>query len=156
MLKAGDVMQTHVVTVPPELGVLDLEQKLAHAGVSGMPVVTGDKVVGVVSRADIVRSVATTEASAAATLAYYEDVGGARPEPAAAARMASERLANAKVADIMSREVVSVSPTTPVREVAQTLSGRNLHRVLVTDGGRLVGLVTTLDLVRAIADDRLH
>jgi CBS domain-containing protein len=48
-----------------------------------------------------------------------------------------------------------VSGERPVREVAQMMVARRVHRLLVTEGRRLLGLVTTLDLVRAIAEGRL-
>jgi CBS domain-containing protein len=48
-----------------------------------------------------------------------------------------------------------VSGERPVREVAQMMVTRRVHRLLVTEGRRLLGLVTTLDLVRAIAEERL-
>ena len=44
----------------------------------------------------------------------------------------------------------------PVREVAQMMVTRGVHRLLVTEGRGLLGLVTTLDLVRAIADGRIN
>ncbi len=55
----------------------------------------------------------------------------------------------------MTRELIAVASDQPVREVAQTMVSRGVHRVLVTAGRRLLGIVTTLDLVRAIADGRL-
>jgi CBS domain-containing protein len=56
----------------------------------------------------------------------------------------------------MTRKVVSVAGDRSVREAAQTMISRGVHRVLVTTTGRrLLGIVTTLDLVRAIADGRI-
>jgi CBS domain-containing protein len=57
----------------------------------------------------------------------------------------------ATVADIMSRSVISVSPDTPVEEVAHLLANRHIRRVPVLEGDRLVGIVSRSDLVKQIA-----
>jgi CBS domain-containing protein len=56
----------------------------------------------------------------------------------------------------MTTELLAVSGDRPVREVAQMMVARGVHRLLVTEGHRLLGLLTTLDLVRAIADGKLN
>jgi CBS domain-containing protein len=70
--------------------------------------------------------------------------------------MASEQVATKVVRDIMTAEILAVSGDRTVREVAQMMVTRGVHRLLVTEGGRLLGLVTTLDLVRAIAEGRIN
>lgn len=148
-------MQTHLVTVSPSLPLVEFELLLEREGVSGMPVVDGAELCGVASRTDLVRALANAEGSAEATLAYYREVGGAVPGPASAVRMASEQVAISVVRDIMTTEILAVSSDRPVREVAQMMVAREVHRLLVTEERRLLGLLTTLDLVRAIADGRL-
>ncbi len=155
MLRARDLMQSGVTTVAPGLPVTELEQLLAREGVSGMPVVDDGALCGVVSRTDVVRAIAAAESDAGTTLAYYQEIAGAVPGPSAAALMASERIAGRSVRDIMTRELITVAPDRPVREVAETMIARGVHRVLVTEDRRLLGIVTTLDLARAIADGRL-
>jgi CBS domain-containing protein len=155
MLRARDVMQTQVVTVSPSLSLAELELVLEREGVSGVPVVDYAELCGVVSRTDLTRTLADAEGSAEATLAYYQEVGGAAPSPASAGRMASEQVATKVVRDIMTAEILAVSGERPVREVAQMMVTRRVHRLLVTEGRRLLGLVTTLDLVRAIAEGKL-
>lgn len=155
MLRTQDLMSSGVATVRSSLPVTELEQLLVREGISGMPVVEDGELCGVVSRTDILRALASAEGNAGATLAYYQEIAGSVPEPNAAARMASERIAALTVQDIMTRELIAVASDQPVREVAQTMVSRGVHRVLVTAGRRLLGIVTTLDLVRAIADGRL-
>lgn len=155
MLRARDIMQTQVVTVSPSLPLAEFELLLEREEVSGMPVVDGAELCGVVSRTDLIRTLADAEGSAEATLAYYREVGGAAPSPASAGRMASDQVATKVVRDIMTTEILAVSGDRPVREVAQMMVNRGVHRLLVTEGRRLLGLVTTLDLVHAIADGKL-
>lgn len=54
----------------------------------------------------------------------------------------------ATVADVMSREVVSVAPATPIRRVVELMLGKTYRAVPVTDGGRPVGIITNTDLVQ--------
>jgi len=53
-------------------------------------------------------------------------------------------------------DLVTVSPDTPVTEVARLLVTRHIHRVLVTEGEKVHGVISTLDLVRLVAEDRLR
>ena len=155
VLRACDVMQSQVATVEPGVSLIRLEELLAQEKVSGMPVVERGDLIGVVSRTDIVRGLGKAEGAAEATQAYYRDVAGAELDAAAAARQSGERVAAMTVRDIMASEIVAVSPDDPIRDVAQVLVRGRMHRLLVTEGRRLVGIVTTLDLVRAIANGRL-
>ncbi len=120
-----------------------------------MPVVADAELVGVVSRTDVARAFAQATGSAEATLAYYQEIAGAALDAGVAARMAGERAAAMQVRDIMTTELIAVPGDRPVREIARDLLARRMHRVLVTEGRRLLGLVTTMDLIRAIADGRL-
>ena len=56
--------------------------------------------------------------------------------------------------DIMTREVISVAPETPLDEVVRLLTDRRIRRVPVLDGGRLVGLVSRADLLRLFTRTR--
>ncbi len=156
MLRARDIMQAQVVTVNPSLPLADFEVMLEREGVSGTPVIDNAGLCGVVSRTDLIRTLADAVGSAEATLAYYQEVGGAAPSPTSAGRMASDQVATKVVRDIMTTELLAVSGDQPVREVAQMMVNRGVHRLLVTEGRRLLGLVTTLDLVRAIADGKFN
>lgn len=155
MLRARDVMQSAVSTVEPGLSLAQLDEILVREGVSGMPVLEKGEVVGVVSRADVVRAFDQASGAAAATLAYYHDVAGAALDPGTVARMSAGNVAAKAVRDVMTSQIVSVSPDDPLREVARILVDRRMHRILVIEGRRLAGIVTTVDLVRTIADGRL-
>lgn len=57
-----------------------------------------------------------------------------------------------RVADIMSKEVVSVGPDTPVEEIAKILAEKGIKRVPVISEGKLVGIVSRADIVKAFAE----
>ena len=120
-LRARDFMQTDVLTVSPETLLLDIHRMFVEEEIHGAPVVDDDgKVCGVITSLDLLRPGA-------------DDVD-------------AERLT---AADIMTRELVSVSPNTPISEVAQMMREQHVHRVLVIENRELLGVLTTFDLLRA-------
>jgi CBS domain-containing protein len=56
------------------------------------------------------------------------------------------------VADWMTREVLSIRPDASLREACAAMVGHRVHRMFVTESGRLLGIVTSFDVVRAVAD----
>jgi CBS domain-containing protein len=106
-------MQTQVVTVSPSLPLAELELLLEREEVSGVPVVDDAELRGVVSRTDLIRTLADAEGTAEATLAYYQEVGGAAPSLASAGRMASEQVAAKVVRDIMTAEILACPASDP-------------------------------------------
>ena len=64
-------------------------------------------------------------------------------------------LAEHTVADAMSRWVVSVAPETSVVTAARLMTSSRIHRVVVLDRDRLCGVLSTLDLVRAVGQGRV-
>jgi CBS domain-containing protein len=151
---ASDVMVHQVFTVPPDLKVVDLEQELYANRISGAPVVDGSKLVGIVSRSDIDRLVSQERSRSAATASYYrqmdvpdgEETGGRDPASSAVASLQETR-----VREIMTPEVISVSPEDPISRVARLMVERRIHRVLVVEQGELQGLISSLDLVAVLA-----
>lgn len=156
-LKVSELMARDVHHVSPRLGVLDLDGELASRRISGAPVLDrAGKVVGIVSRSDIDGALARERSKAAAVAGFYVQTD---PEEAAAPRQSDDPMSTAleslramTVQDIMTKEVLSVAPSASVVEAAQLMRGRRIHRVLVIDDGALVGLLSSLDIVGAVAE----
>jgi CBS domain-containing protein len=154
-LRARDVMQANVLAVPPELTLAALEDFLLSKRISGAPVVEDGKVIGIVSRSDVVRCL-SLERSLSGLIA---DGLASSEEPASSVRLPTdveERLTAHTVRDAMVVDPVVVPPDAPIADVARLLHERHIHRVLVTEGATLRGVISTLDLVRLIAAGRLH
>jgi predicted transcriptional regulator len=136
-----------------------LEQEFIAQRVGGFPVIAQGRLVGIVSRSDVVRQLTVEHAVAAATSDFYRDETGFHEVPVETleqlADRVGERIEQLCVRDVMSRQLFKVAPDQPLRFVAQTMVDNHIHRVLVTDDDRLLGLVTALDLVRLVATGRL-
>jgi CBS domain-containing protein len=139
---ARDVMKTEVVSVGPETAVPELEDTLIGRHIGGAPVIEDGVLVGIVSRSDIVRYFSIQRSMA-------KLLGRTRASESARKHEADPHLT---VRDIMAEAVVTVAPETPIGDVAKRMVERHVHRVLVTDAGRVVGLISALDLARLIAE----
>lgn len=156
---ARDVMQSDVRTVEPDASLAQLEQLLIDAKVSGAPVVEQDRLVGIVSRADVVRALSEQHRRAESLVSFYADqadIGMSDVEfVARETQMVAERMAKLRVRDAMSETRIAVAPDAPLAEVAKQMDERGIHRVLVTEGDRLLGIVSSLDVVRLVSRGRL-
>lgn len=157
-IRARDIMQPDVVTVTPDMSLAELGDLLISKRISGVPVVEGGALVGVVSRSDFVRCLSLERSLAGLVADGVDDedfAPGGTPLPPSSPQLAKQ-FEGRSVRDIMVSEPVAVRPDTPVGDVARLLLARHLHRVLVTDGGRVCGIISALDVVRLIADGRLR
>lgn len=154
-----DVMRTEVRTVDPDVTLPDLERRFVAHRVSGFPVVRDGRLVGIVSRSDVVRQLSVEQTRAESISDYYrEATGDYHPEQdlEAIAERVGQRLEKLRVEDMMIRELITVGPADSLQEVARVLVEHGIHRVPVVDAGRLLGIVSTLDLVRLLAEGRVQ
>jgi CBS domain-containing protein len=154
-LLAAAIMERDVATASPRWTVTELERQLCEKKVSGFPVVDGRELVGVVSRADVIRQGAIEHSRAGEISDHFRRDDCDREEELRALveekRFAAERLANLRVADVMSPPTFVASPDMTIREVAELLIQHRIHRVPVADGAALVGIISTLDIVELVA-----
>lgn len=154
MLTARDVMQTRPRSVAPETTLTELQRTLLAERIGGLPVVDGDRLVGIVSRSDVVRRL-SVEQSVAEQVSEALGEGGDAAFLDRVGQQLGRRMEGLRVADVMSRPAVSVAPDAPLAAVARSLVEHGIHRLPVVEGDRLVGLISSVDLVRLIADGRL-
>lgn len=155
-LTARDIMHTGVHVVGPNVTLPELEREFLSAKVSGFPVVEDGALVGIVSRSDIVRQLCVERTLAQDTSDFYYDEAGFQESPLETfeqvADRVGERIERLRVKDVMVRKVHTVAADQPLKVVAQLLVDKRVHRLPVTHEGQLVGIVSTLDLARVIAD----
>jgi CBS domain-containing protein len=144
-MRAADVMVTKVITVGPDARVQDVAHILLTNRISGMPVVGGDgKILGIVSEGDLMRR---AEAGTGRRRSWWLTLLTGRE--GLAAQYVREHSRN--VADVMTRDVVSVSPDTPLQEIATLLEKHGIKRVPVLKDDKLVGIVSRANLLQALA-----
>jgi CBS domain-containing protein len=154
VMQTRDVMQTNIHTIRSSTSLAELEQLLLEHRVSGFPVVDAGALQGVVSRSDVVRALGVEHTYEEQLSDYYGTGGGAESIAQMGARIGA-RFEQMTVGDVMMKNIVSVSPDLPLSDVAALLVERGIHRVPVCEDGQLVGLLTSTDLVRAIAAGQL-
>jgi len=159
-LTAADVMQVAVKTVPSTMSLPELEDELIRAGVSGFPVVDQGELVGVVSRSDIVRQICSERDVAERTSDFYFDQQGFHETKMESfkeiADRVGERIEGLLLSDVMIKNPRTIPLDQPISEIARHFADHHVHRFPVTDHGTLVGIVTTMDLVRLIAQKRVR
>ncbi|MBI3928215.1 MAG: CBS domain-containing protein [Armatimonadetes bacterium] len=139
---AAEHMTRQVTTISAEATVRELAQLLSHRRLSGVPVVAKDgKVVGVVSQADIA-------SHAAHVWARRASPGGWLSHP-----FQEEPGCDTMVSDIMTPFVYYATENADALELADLMLEKQIHRVIVLRGEELVGIVSSLDLVRVFRDD---
>jgi len=159
MLIARDIMQAKPRSVSPETTLPELQRTLLSAKMSGFPVVQGGRLVGVVSRSDVVRQLSVEQSLGEVLSDYQREAGGENGDEAFLERVAQHlgrRMEKLRVADVMITSVLSVPPDAPLQLVARTLVDNRIHRLLVVEDGRLLGLISSTDLVRLVAEGRLE
>lgn len=148
-MQARDVMVSPVVTVGPTATVREVAQMLLERRISAVPVVDADnKVLGIVSEGDLLhRAESGTERSPSWWLRLL--IGDAQ--------LATDYVKShaIRVQDIMTRDVATAAPETPLHEIAVLLEEHRIKRVpIVNREGQLIGIVSRANLLQAIASAR--
>jgi CBS domain-containing protein len=146
-MRAMDVMTSAVITVGPDMAVQDLARLLSERGISGVPVVEDDRLVGVVSEGDLLHRAETgTQRRTARRRWRWFDAISAQQQARDYVKAHGRT-----VRDIMSRDVISADEETDLGEIAMLMETKRIKRVPITRDGRLVGIVSRATLVRAMA-----
>jgi CBS domain-containing protein len=138
-MKVSDLMSRGVLTASPDTPLKEAAQLLASKGISGLPVVDGTgAVVGVLSEADIVVK-AGSEAPRAGLLGWLVE-----PD-----FDFHDKIAAQTVGEAMSAPAVTITPGKQVHEAARLMVAESVNRLPVVEDGRLVGILTRADVVKA-------
>lgn len=182
MLRLRDIMSRDLVTLSPDLSLRDAMDVLTTQHITGAPVLSNHKVVGVISLTDLVEFAAAspgvpTERPDLTDIDDWENPGDLptddEPPSAFFAELwddagadVAERFAQTEgpewntleehtVGEAMNRKVSALPPDAPVDHAAAVMRRAGIHRVLVMEGPALMGVVTTSDIADAVADHRI-
>jgi CBS domain-containing protein len=186
MLRLRDIMTSDLLTVSPETSVREALELLGGRHVSGAPVISGGKLVGLVTGTDLMTFVAALPG--VPTQRETQDESGDWPDPSVEADVENEResasafyselwddvgadvtervasvegpewnmLEEHDVSEVMtSLPLVTLGPDADVEEAADLMKEKGIHRILVTDGHSLLGVVSALDVAKAVAERKL-
>lgn len=185
-------MTVDPVTIDPQATLREAAELLASEHVSGLPVIAGSELVGVISVTDLMQFDVDRETpsgefpeSSGSEWTLGEEMGletrgldaaaGEDEVPAAYFTEMREDVAGDlydrfgepdeeerrhdleahRVAEVMTRDVLALPPETDVRDAARQMLRADVHRVLVVEDGRLRGVVSTTDMMKAVAQHGL-
>jgi CBS domain-containing protein len=132
MMLAKNLMVTDIATVKDDLTVEELCHLLQVAHVNGLPVLDAQgELVGIVTEQDVL----------------YGTMGGLDGK---------NGVAPLRVRDIMTSPAVCATGDTDVVELCRLMWGMRIHRIPIVSEGRVIGMVSSLDLVRAVAEGALR
>jgi CBS domain-containing protein len=139
-LTAADVMSAPVLTIPQDTSLREAARLLSRSNISGAPVVDAEgRCLGVLSSSDFV-TWAWKGNKVTSFIAPWGEMIDVEDSP------------DNEIRHYMTAQPVAVSPTAPVGELAQKMVDAHIHRVLVvTEEGRPRGIVTSTDILAAVA-----
>jgi CBS domain-containing protein len=180
MLTLRDVMTSDVLALAPDASLRDAVELLTARRVTGVAVVSGSAPIGTLSASDILAFESTlpgvpvereageslldeiadwddeVEPPASYFTELWEDAGTDLTERFEAIEGPEwDVLAEHTVGEAMSQRVIALPPTAAVQEAAEYMHSAGVHRLLVVDREKLIGIVTTMDIIRAMAHHQL-
>jgi CBS domain-containing protein len=140
-MNVSDVMSRGVLSLSPHDPVRKAAELMLRYGVNGFPVLDRGRIVGIVTQGDFLRRAETGTDCRARLAELFTDVG----------RLAEEYVRShaRTVGDIMTRDVVTVSPDAPLRDAVELMVRHRIRRLPVVDANGMVGIITRSDLLHA-------
>jgi CBS domain-containing protein len=143
-MKVADIMVTSVISVGPDASVRKVASLMLERRISGVPVVDdAQRVLGIVSEGDLIRrpEIETDRAPSGWLRLFLSDEERSRDFVKSHGRMAHE---------VMTRPAICVAPDAPLTEVVRLMERHRIKRLPVINNGKLAGVVTRADLLRAL------
>jgi CBS domain-containing protein len=144
-MNASDVMTREIISVRPDTTVAEAIRMMLDNRISGLPVIDeAGRLVGILTEGDLLRRGETgTERHRPRWLEILIGPG----------RLAEEyvRTHGRKIGEVMTRDPVSVTPDTSLKEIVELMERRRIKRVPVLDGEAPVGIISRADLLRGLA-----
>ena len=178
MVRLHDIMTVEVKAITPNMTLREAAEFLTTEHIGGAPVVSGDRVVGVVSVTDLLDFVSSNPGPPSAheeagewsepdsderwnrgdepAASYFEEFwadAGAQVDERFRQTMRPEWdvLEEHVVSEVMTQRLCELPPETDVQEAAEYMLRSGVHRILITRDARLLGVVSTTDIVKAVA-----
>lgn len=150
---ARDIMTSSLLAANEAWTVSELAQFLVSNGITGAPVVDDDeRLVGVVSVTDVARfaSMDRDEEDRRGHHGYYTDSLDFDTRFDYLEDSSEPHMEASTVADIMTPSVFDLDASTPISRIAKEMVGNGIHRVFVSDAGKIIGVVSALDILQIV------
>lgn len=140
----ADFMTRQVITIAPDAAVLEAAKLMLQHKISGLPVVdAAGRLVGIVSEHDLLRQHKNGDGTVGPHWLQLMIERSALPGEA-------DKFNDRKVAEVMTRRVVSIAETSSLGEASRLIGDLNVKRLPVVRNGKLVGIIARADLIRAL------
>ncbi|MBI2954253.1 MAG: CBS domain-containing protein [Chloroflexi bacterium] len=145
-MKVSEIMTKDVVTVSPDAKVGEIARLMIEKGITGLPVVVGNRVIGIVTETDLVAR------NAHLHFPTFIQILDARIylQPPRHFEEELRRILGTTAADVMTQEVITVTPDTEVSDVATLMFEKRVNPVPVVAQDRLMGIVSRSDIIRLL------
>lgn len=130
-MKVRDVYTRGAVAVVPRTSIAEARRLMQERQIRRLPVVDGERVVGIVTKLDLLRAMP----SVATSLSIWE---------------INYLLDKVRVEEVMTRDVLTVTPDTDLAEAAKLMKERKIGGLPVVENGELVGVITESDIFRVL------
>lgn len=150
MVVAKDIMTTDVITVDPETSIKDAANIMSEHGISGLPVVRDNKLVGIVTENDLIikdKKLHFPEyINVLGGIIYLESYKKFEEE--------FKKFTAVKVKELMTTDVITANPEDSIEDLATIMHQKNINRIPVVDNaGQMIGIVTRNNIVKHIASE---
>ena len=147
--RAADVMVRDVICVPGDMDLRDVTKLFIDRGITGAPVLDkAGNLAGVISQRDILYNNLTRDDELKLESDFYQQVRvEGQPLPRG---YQIEDTNSGRVSDVMTPVVHAVSEAASLESVARLMLKKHIHRVIVKKGKRVAGIISALDLLRAV------
>jgi CBS domain-containing protein len=143
-MKANDIMTSPVVSIDPDMPVVEAARIMLRRHISGLPVIDNDgRLIGIVTEGDFLRRAETgTQRRRSRWVEFLLGPG----------RLADEyiRANSRKVSDVMTKDPVTITGDAPLADIVQLMERRRIKRLPVVDGSHVIGLVSRANLMHAL------
>lgn len=152
-MKVRDVMNVKPISIQADRSVSEAARILRENKISGMPVLDGERLVGIVSESDLLRLLSVQEDSGSLWLPSPFEVFEVPFRDLVKwerMRASMDEIPKKKVASVMSRNLHEVGPDDTIEEAASIMTRHRINRLPVVVEGRLVGIVTRGDIISGL------
>lgn len=155
---ASNVMHSPVYCARPDDTLKKLEDTFDDKHISGMPVVENGEMIGIITQDDLIRVPAMMDAMARYVTSEMQSDGPMMDTEDKDNDGVPDsfdfrgQIPNMKVSQVMARKVVTCELSTPLERIIELMVQHHIHRVVVIDGSGPVGIISTLDVLKNLAD----